>query len=104
MSALDCRCCDGRSDVVGFVLGLCLEGKQSSEVASDCDAVRSGLAEQLEYLVVVFACCSLGEPGAADGVGSVDAGVDGEARGSDVATGLEIAGGGFGELPGFGRV
>lgn len=104
LSAFDCLCCDGRSDVVRFVLGLGLEGKQSSEVASDCGAVRSGLAEQPEYLVVVFACCSLGEPVTADGVGGVDVGVDGEARGGDVATGLEIASGGFGELPGFGRV
>ena len=103
-SAFDRLCCDGWSDVVGLVLGLGLQGKQSSEVASDFGAVRSGLAEQPEYLVVVLACCSLGEPGAADGVGGVDAGVDGEACGGDVATGLEIAGCGFGELPCLRRV
>jgi hypothetical protein len=46
---------------------------------------------------VVIAGGSLAEPSAADGVGGVDAGVDGEARRGDVAAGLEITGRGFGE-------
>lgn len=70
----------------------------------DLGAVGACLAEQSEDLVVVLADGSLAEASAADGVGGVDAGVDGEARGGDVAPSLEIAGSGLGELLGLGGV
>ena len=77
-----------RSDVVGFVLGLRLERQEPAEIALDLGAVGASLTEQGEHLVVLFACGSLAEPSAADGVGRVDPGMNGEARGGDVATGL----------------
>src|SRR5690606_11495226 len=72
---------DGWGDVVGLVLGLRLERQEAAQLALDLGAIRASLTEESEDLVVVLAGGSLAEASAADGVGGVDPGVDGEARG-----------------------
>ncbi len=53
---------------------------------------------------MILSCRTLTETRTADGVGSIDSRVNGEARGGDVASGLEVASGGFGELRGLPRI
>ena len=86
------------------MLGFGLQRQQPPELPLDLGAVRACLAEEHQDLVVVLAGGTQPEAGAAHGVGRVDAGVDGEAGGSDVAAGFEVAGGGLGELLGLRRI
>lgn len=104
LCSLDGLGSDGRGNVVGVVLGLRLQGEQSLELLCHGDTVRSCLAKQRDRLIVILPCSALTETGAAYRVGRADARVDGEARGSDVAASLEVAGGCFGELRGLPRV
>jgi hypothetical protein len=60
---------DGGCDAVGVVLRLGLQRQEPSKVALDRRAVRARLTEQDVDLVVVLACGSLTETGAAHGVG-----------------------------------
>jgi hypothetical protein len=85
LGALDCLRCNRRCDGVGLVLGLGLEREEAAQLAFDLGTVGSGLVEQRADLVVVLAGGSRAEACAADRVGGVDAGMDGETRRRDVA-------------------
>ena len=90
LGALDSLGCDGWGDVVGFVLGWS-SAEEAAEVSLDLGAVGSGLSQECEYLVVIVTGGALAEACAAHGGGGVDAGVDGKARGCDVASRLVVA-------------
>lgn len=64
LGALDGLGRHGRSDVVGLVLGLRLEGKEAAQLTFDLGAIPAGLAEESQHLVVVLAGRSLAETGA----------------------------------------
>lgn len=92
---------DGGCEVVGFVLGLGLEGQEPAQLAFHGGAVGPGLAEQDEHLIVIVPGRSVTEPGAAHGVGGIDASVDGQAGRGDAPTRGQVATRGLCELLGL---
>ncbi len=80
-----------RGDIVGFVLGLGLQGEQPAQVGLDLGAVLAGLAQQYEQLIVTLAGGPLTETGTAHRVSGVDRRVDRQTRRGDAAPGIELA-------------
>jgi hypothetical protein len=83
---------DSWCHVIWLVLGFRLERKQSTEFVLDLRAIGPRLAEQREDLIVVLTCRTFAEAGTADGVSSIDAGVDRQAGRRDVPAGLDLVG------------